>query len=160
MQKDTHFPTKDAADWQSFAANIKPLLKKKVKAEVPVVKRPVTKESPLIFPIKPLPPLSKKASVKTKKNEVDATLDLHGKTLAQGFNVFSRFIIKATQMGNRHLLIITGKGKPDTHNTLRAALPEWINHPDLRPYIGSYTEAPQNLGGAGAYVLMLKKHPV
>lgn len=144
-------------DWQVFAADIKPLRQKKMKPEMPVVKRPIKKALPLIFPVKPLPPLAKNKVTKTKKKEVDATLDLHGKTLAQGFVVFTRFVTKAASIGNRRLLIITGKGKLDEQNTLRNTLPDWINHPDMRPFIGSYAEAPPNLGGSGAFVVVLKK---
>lgn len=157
MQKDTRFPTKDLSDWQAFTANIKPLRQKKVKAEIPVTKRRIVKESPLIFPVKPLSPLAKKASVKIKKNEIDATLDLHGKTLAQAGVVFTRFIQKAARIGNHRVLIITGKGSAENTNTLRNLLPDLINHPEIRPFIGNFSHAPQNLGGAGAYLVMLKK---
>lgn len=143
-------------DWQAFTANIKPLRQKKAKPDIPVTKRRIVKESPFIFPVKSLPPLAKKASVKTKKNEIDATLDLHGKTLAQAETIFRRFIQKAVQMGNRRVLIITGKGSADNSNTLRNALPEWINHSEIRPMVGNFSHAPQNLGGAGAYVVVLK----
>ena len=121
------------------------------------MKRHITKESPLIFSLKPLPPLAKKTSVKTKKNEIDATLDLHGKTLAQAETIFARFIEKAVQLGNRRLLIITGKGRAENNHTLRNTLPEWVNSLDIRPLIGSFATAPQNLGGAGAYIITLKK---
>lgn len=147
----------DDANWQTFTANVKPLRQKKVKPEIPVTKRRITKESPLIFPVKSLPPLAKKASVKTKKNEIDATLDLHGKTLAQAETVFIRFIQKAAQMGNRRLLIITGKGSAENTNTLRSVLPDWLNSPAIRPLVSSFMHAPQNLGGTGAYVVELKR---
>lgn len=147
---------KDDNDWQEFSADIKPLRQKKVKPEIPAVKRPIIKASPLIFPVKPLPPLTKKASAKTKRNEIDATLDLHGKTLAQAEKLFIRFVQKAIQIGNRRVLVITGKGNLENSNTLRASLPEWINHPEIRPLVGNFFHAPQNLGGAGAYVVVVK----
>ena len=144
-------------EWQAFTANIKPLRQKKVKPEIPPTKRLISKESPLIFSVKPLPPLAKKASVKTKKNEVDATLDLHGKTLAQAEAIFARFIQKAARLGNRRVLIITGKGSPEKQNTIRNTLPDWINSLEIRPIISSFSSAPQGFGGEGAYIILLKR---
>lgn len=144
-------------DWQAFTATIKPLRHKKLKPETHPIKHHIAKEPPLIFPHKLLAPLIQNKAIKTKKNAIDAILDLHGNSILQAEKIFFRFVQKAAQLGNQQLLVITGKGKPDAKNTLRAALPEWVNQPEIRSLISRFSVAPPNLGGGGAYLIFLKK---
>lgn len=91
---------------------------------------------------------------------IEARLDLHGKTHAQAFPVLKRFILKAAALEKRCVLIITGKGqrseRPET--TLKIALPGWLNHPEIRPFIISFHIASPGDGGSGAYYLLLRRN--
>jgi DNA-nicking Smr family endonuclease len=97
-------------------------------------------------------------ALRNGERKIDARLDLHGKSKAQAFSLLCEFVKKTAADGKRCLLIITGKGrKEDAGNTLRDALPDWLNHPEIRPFILTYTQAAPKLGGSGAYTILLKR---
>ena len=65
---------------------------------------------------------------------------------------------------HRCVLIITGKGvrKDDdpwyeSKGVIKEALPSWLNHPDIRPFILSISYAKQEDGGSGAMYVLLKR---
>ena len=84
---------------------------------------------------------------------VGATLDLHGYTLFDGRLEFYDFIKAAQAARQRVVLVITGKGS----GALKSAVPDWINDPDLQKLILTCCYAPQNMGGNGAILFLLKK---
>ena len=92
------------------------------------------------------------------KETPQATLDLHGFTQAEAIHKFHQFLTETSHAGLRVLRIITGYGKMSGGNgVLRAALPRWINLPENRRLVLSYHQARPQEGGAGAWILLLKR---
>ena len=93
----------------------------------------------------------------------DATLDLHGLTLAQAHGALVHFIHAQSSRGARCVLVITGKGSADgsgnkSRGRIKAELMHWLNAASLRPLILAVTEAnpKQSVGGA-VYVLLKRR---
>lgn len=107
----------------------------------------------------PLPELSRREANKRLKQhpKVDAKLDLHGMTKLEAIEQVTRFIIRQQQMGHRHVVIITGKGRGTAMGVLRAALPDWLNEPRLRPLISTISHARPEKGGEGVTHVLLKR---
>jgi|GEM_PF-1833101 len=99
------------------------------------------------------------------KIEAEARLDLHGFTLKEAFVKVRDFILSSYNAKARLVIIVTGKGRMVEdeagflHKTgkLRVELPNWLNNPDIRPFILSFTEAVAKDGGGGAFYIYLKK---
>jgi DNA-nicking Smr family endonuclease len=102
---------------------------------------------------------------------IDARLDLHGWTQGEAHHALAGFIESAHAAGQRCLLVITGKGgRAKTHDAddphggggavpgvLRAAVPNWLNQPPLRPLILGFAGAQPKHGGSGALYVLLKR---
>lgn len=86
----------------------------------------------------------------------EASLDLHGYTRQEAYQLTHAFIRRHQERGHRHLVIITGKGRT-SEGVLRAELPDWLNGPELRPYIGGIYHADPRNGGEGVLHVLLKK---
>jgi|GEM_PF-5728678 len=86
-----------------------------------------------------------------------ATLDLHGFTLANAYPRLRQFIITSYCEHKRTVLVITGKGSLQGFNSLRAMLPLWLAEPELAPYIYRYSYAGTKQGGEGAWCIGLRK---
>lgn len=96
------------------------------------------------------------------KMKIQAVLDLHGSREKDAFEQLQNFIITNYNQGKRCLLIITGKGKNsevwwESKGVLRQALPNWLNNPEIRPYILAVANAKQEDGGSGAFYCLLKR---
>lgn len=107
----------------------------------------------------PLPELSRREANKRLKQhpKVDATLDLHGMTKFEAMEKVARFISRQHHLGHRHVVIITGKGRGTAIGVLRAALPDWLNEPALRPLISTISHARPEKGGEGVTHVLLKR---
>ncbi len=89
--------------------------------------------------------------------EVDARLDLHMKTREESDKVLSSFFRNAVIVGDRTLLVITGKGHhSDKKAVLREYVRQWLKG-DGREWILWFAEAPRALGGSGAWLVRLKR---
>ncbi len=90
--------------------------------------------------------------------EIDARIDLHGMTEARAHEALRRFLGHVWHAGLRNVLVITGKGTRDGGmGVLRAAVPRWLNEPDLRDKVLSFCCAQPRDGGEGALYLLLKR---
>jgi DNA-nicking Smr family endonuclease len=97
---------------------------------------------------------------------VEARLDLHGMRQREAHAALRRFLKSAQGKGQRHVLIITGRGtepdarrsfyEADERGVLRQAVPHWLEQPDLANLVLSYSEAPRRLGGGGALYVRLR----
>lgn len=95
----------------------------------------------------------------------EATLDLHGMTVAEAHPALANFILTAAQRQLRLVLVITGKGKgradsgpvPERVGVLRQSLPQWLRQPPLAQTILEVTPAHQKHGGGGAFYVYLKR---
>lgn len=97
---------------------------------------------------------------------IDATLDLHGYTQDNAKARLVHFVDFAVLRGNRVLLVITGKGRPEDEEyipfgeaprgILRQRFLEWVEQPPLRDRLSSVRQSHQRHGGRGAFYLFLK----
>lgn len=87
---------------------------------------------------------------------VEATLDLHGMGRVEAYGAVHHMLERAHQAGQRHVLIITGKGRLG-EGILRAQLPHWLNEPGLRARVVGMAQATPNNGGSGVYHVILKR---
>ena len=106
------------------------------------------------------PPLAhlagREATRRFKQHPIEARLDLHGETKLDARERVQHFIRRQHDLGRRHVVIITGKGKGGAVGVLREYLPDWLNEPVLRPLISSMAYAAQEKGGAGVTHVLLK----
>lgn len=106
------------------------------------------------------------------KIEPDATVDLHGMTQAQAHARLVSFVRRGHDIGNRCLLVITGKGSPAARDdaghgfvmperskagVLRMLVPRWLEEPDLRALVAGVQAAHQRHGGGGALYVYLRR---
>ena len=135
-------------------------------AEQPPAARPASPEpppAPRLPEIGPGDPagVDKRTAKRLKRGQlaVEARMDLHGLTQEEAHRALSAFVQGSQAAGRRCVLVITGKGlRPDgTVGVLRAAVPHWLNQPDLRERIVAFTHATPRDGGEGALYLLLKR---
>lgn len=106
------------------------------------------------------------------KVEPDATIDLHGMTQAQAHARLAAFVRRGHEVGNRCLLVITGKGSalaredagrgfvmPERSKAgvLRLLVPRWLEESDLRALVTGVQAAHQRHGGGGALYVYLRR---
>jgi DNA-nicking Smr family endonuclease len=91
-----------------------------------------------------------------------ASLDLHGMTLAAAERAVSRFLDQATAQDLRIVLIVTGKGvRLDGGRLLggriRAEFLGWLNRADNRARVRGVRPAHPRHGGSGAFYVLLRR---
>ncbi len=105
--------------------------------------------------------------------EIDARLDLHGKTRAAAHNILKSFLTTAQARGHRTVLVITGKGDqglarhtlhsfdvihtPERTGILMRHVPRLLNEPDFRNLIVGFQPAHPKHGGGGALYVRLRR---
>jgi DNA-nicking Smr family endonuclease len=91
----------------------------------------------------------------------DARLDLHGMTLAEAHGELIRFLLNAQADGDRLVLVITGKSRPEAQprptGLLRQQVPHWLRLPPLSAAVQQVREAHLRHGGAGALYVWLRR---
>jgi DNA-nicking Smr family endonuclease len=121
------------------------------------------------------PPLAdfdrrKARRISAGKAEVDARIDLHGLDQREAYLRLRGFLANAHARGDRLVLVITGKGgsgeAPDRlgelaggrrRGVLRRNLPQWLEEPEFREMVSSFTQAGLRHGGAGALYVQLRR---
>jgi len=109
--------------------------------------------------------------------DIDRTLDLHGMTQQAALMRLERAVVEGVAMGQRTLLVITGKGGRrfsqsaadlpvaqrrrsdfELHGgVLKRMVPIWLTTPPLDHYIAGYSPADASHGGAGALYVRLRR---
>jgi DNA-nicking Smr family endonuclease len=92
--------------------------------------------------------------------EIDARLDLHGRTQAQAHSALLKFLRDAQARGARNVLIITGKGTREfagERGVLKRQVPMWLRLPEFRTLIIGFEEAHVGHGGEGALYVRVRK---
>ncbi len=133
------------------------------------------KKSPVPEP----PPIAdfdrrKVRKIRSGQVDIEARIDLHGMRQDEAHTALRRFLISCQGKGRRWVLVITGKGKITDRDpsapfdmtvnrdrgVLKRNVPRWLEEPDLRPLVVSYTTSAIQHGGDGAlYVhLRTKRH--
>lgn len=169
----------ERALWDSVAKQAKPLKKaaaksaSKKKADIEALPRDAPR-SVKPAPAKPAAPVAKPSSpplatltrrergrIARGKTEIDARLDLHGKTLTQAHGILRRFLARAQADGFSLVLVITGKGRTTSEGresgALRREVPEWLSLPEFRALVSGYEEAHIGHGGEGALYVRVRR---
>ena len=88
---------------------------------------------------------------------ISQELDLHGFLKDEAIKRLEHFIVHAFSIGQKAVLIITGKGINSAEGpVLRGAVVNWLQGKG-KGMIAEYCPAPRNRGGSGAFVIFLKK---
>jgi DNA-nicking Smr family endonuclease len=120
------------------------------------------------------PPLAdferrKVRQIASGKIEVDARIDLHGLRQRDAHTRLRAFLLEAHADGLKTVLVITGKGGEEPadrlgdlagerqRGVLRRNVPHWLEEPELRAIVLSFTQAGVRHGGAGALYIQLRK---
>lgn len=159
----------DIQAWKIFAQDIKPL-KEKSKHSLFIKRRTTVnrekihqhrrreyyegQQQPLITE-RPTAGKIRKI-MRITKIVVEDRIDLHGLTKEQAQQKLQFFLMNAQIQHKVWVLVITGKGRPETPVTLRSLVPGWL---DMLPYVSGYASAKSIDGGDGALYVRLKKLP-
>ena len=81
-------------------------------------------------------------------------IDLHGCTIDQAYEMVFDFIEINFNAGRKMVYLITGKGKPDSRETLNKLVPRWLNEKPLSNFVLSAAFSSSN---AGELCVKLKK---
>ena len=173
---------KDADLFAAAMADVKPLDKKRRTASLVarVVPKPKA-EGPSKPKARSLPSASLKAAkapelstddrtfdrdvsraLSRRRLSPEASLDLHGMTLAAAEQAVGRFLERATARDLRVVLIVTGKGLRKESGRLiggriRSEFVGWLNRADNRAYVRAVRSAHAHHGGSGAFYLLLRR---
>jgi len=105
--------------------------------------------------------VDKRTAERFKKGDMDieARIDLHGLTREAAHTALTRFLREAAERRRRMVLVITGKGRQseEGEGILRTEVPRWLNEPNLRPLVLSFSYAQPRHGGEGALYVFLKR---
>lgn len=166
--------------WQTVAKSVKPLRRRAVETQpdassedlAPSAKaertRPVSKTvSPAAVPLpKPsspaLEPLGRRERqrIARGRDSIDARIDLHGRTQAEAYDALIGFIRRCHANGARTVLVITGKGRSESHGSrgvLKRQVPMWLGLPELRSCVIGFESAAIGHGGEGALYVRLRR---
>ena len=92
------------------------------------------------------------------KIPVEARMDLHGMTRDKAFAAVNSFITTSAAKGKRCVILVTGKGLGQHGGgVLWREVPQWLNLPQNRQCIISYSYAQARDGGSGALYIYLKR---
>ena len=123
-----------------------------------------------------LPPAQDKATLKMDQKaftrmtrgrlKPEATLDLHGYTLAQAHPLLVQFIQRNFLAKRRLVLVITGKGikhklladEREGYGILRKQTPLWLSSPPCKDKILQVCQAHVTHGGSGALYVYLTRN--
>lgn len=95
--------------------------------------------------------------LRTGKYPVQASLDLHGKTVRQAREALYKFVNLCLGKGWRSVVIAHGRGeKSATPARIKSYVAHWVREV---PDVIAFSSAPRHLGGTGALFVLLRKTP-
>jgi DNA-nicking Smr family endonuclease len=123
---------------------------------------PASKQSskPPPSPSRPLMPIDRRLKQRLARGriEIDARLDLHGRTQGEAHAALLRFLHRAQGDGAKTVLVITGKGGADAgRGVLNRQVPLWLALPEFRAYVLGVETAHAAHGGEGALYVRLRR---
>lgn len=97
-----------------------------------------------------------------RKLSPEATIDLHGMTLAVAERAVTQFLARVSAQDMRVVLVVTGKGlRREGDRTIdgriRAEFVGWLNRGDNRDRVRAVRAAHAHHGGTGAFYLLLRR---
>jgi DNA-nicking Smr family endonuclease len=153
-----------------------------INAEAEPVKHKASKHAPAKMeppaPLKPKapPPIAafdrkKVRKIRSGQVDIEARIDLHGMRQDEAHVALVGFLHRCQNKGQRWVLVITGKGKlSDRYDeapfdmtrqrergVLKRNVPRWLDEPEIRALVVSYTTAAIQHGGEGALYVHLRK---
>ena len=96
-----------------------------------------------------------KKQLNDKKLNVDAIVDLHGKTEVQAYEIVKSLIKQSYINERRSIIIITGKGI-NSQGKLKLKTPIWLKSKELSKFVVGFQFMPHNRGGEGALFVKLR----
>ncbi|SRR5260370_33032 len=171
---------KDVELFKAAMAGTKPIKERRAPRVMPSPKAEESKRPPerSLAPLGmtkkpgPLPSLSEKTfdrdvdrALSRGKRSPEATLDLHGMTLAAAERAVARFLLESSEQGRRVVLIVTGKGlRLESGRVfggrIRAEFLGWLDRFDNRARVAGVRAAHPRHGGSGAYYVLLRRRTV
>ena len=145
---------KDKKIWKFYTSNLNSIKKKDKYKESHSRKFPVISKVLKSNINLGLDPKTKK-NIQRKKIDIDALVDLHGKTEIQAYEVIKNFIKNSYINGLRSIVIITGKGI-NNQGKLKLKTPMWLRSEELSKFVIGFVTMPNNKGGEGAMFVKLK----
>jgi DNA-nicking Smr family endonuclease len=128
----------------------------------PAKPKPVQKPAPCVTPS--LEPLGRRQKQRLARGtiEIDARIDLHGRTQGEAHTALLRFLHRAQRDGARYVLVITGKGtragnESSERGVLKRQVPLWLRLPEFRGYVVGFEDAHIGHGGEGALYVRLRR---
>jgi DNA-nicking Smr family endonuclease len=100
--------------------------------------------------------------------DIEARVDLHGMRQGEAHAALRSFLLRCQNRGLRYVLVITGKGKATSRSespygdyesergVLKRNVPRWLEEPEIRSIVVSYTTAAIHHGGEGAIYIHLR----
>ncbi len=109
--------------------------------------------------------------IRSGQVDIEARIDLHGMRQDEAHVALVSFLHRCQGKGQRWVLVITGKGKVSDRDddapfdmtrqrqpgVLKRNVPRWLDEPELRSLVVSYTLAAIQHGGEGALYVHLRK---
>ena len=115
-------------------------------------------------PVPSLEPLGRRQKQRLARGilDIDARIDLHGRTQSEAHAALLRFLQAAQRDGARFVLVITGKGARmqddrGEHGVLKRQVPLWLRLPEFRSYVVGFEDAHIGHGGEGALYVRLRR---
>ena len=96
-----------------------------------------------------------KKQIKGNRLNIEAIIDLHGKTEVQACELIKNFIKDCYFNNFKSIMIITGKGL-NSKGKIKLKTPLWLKSEDLSKYVVGFETMPHNKGGEGALFVQLK----
>lgn len=88
-------------------------------------------------------------------------IDLHGLTVAEAREAFTRFMRKSLGRGMRAVLVIHGRGLSSRDRpVLKTKVYQWLTRSRWRRWVIAFTSARPCDGGAGASYILLRRRPL
>ncbi len=169
---------KDVDLFAAAMAGVKPLDRKKRAAALPApapppkaAEAPASRPRTRPLPVRSLPDLAPddrqfdrdvSRALSRRKLVPEATIDLHGMTLAAAERAVTRFLERVSAQDLRVVLVVTGKGLRDEggrtiDGRIRGEFVGWLNRGDNRERVRAVRAAHAHHGGTGAFYLLLRR---
>lgn len=177
MAKKNHLTDEDLRIFREAMRDVTPLTHSKILRESPspAFRRRQTTTEPHERPVfefsdyEILEPVSTEATIefarsgvqyktlrKMRQGEynVDAVLDLHGRTTDEARQVLSHFLLNCQEQAIRHVLIIHGKGRDCHKPVLKNKLNHWLRQTEQ---VLAFCSASAKDGRSGALYVLLRR---
>jgi len=147
----------EAADTVSLPGKPKPVPSARHAVPTPAPK-PAVKPAPVLEPLG----RRQKQRLARGVDEIDARIDLHGRTQSEAHAALLTFLRNAQARGARFVLVITGKGTRavddwSERGVLKRQVPIWLKLPEFRAYVVGFEDAHVGHGGQGALYVQLRR---